>query len=106
MVYLLTQFSTALEQCATRNKRDVYSAVMVIVQHRKYLQTCLKNSRKVPGSRGAVSVSLQQPHKGAGLYLTSSDIQWQQWAGHWLDRMKFGVQWDYPTCFLINLISS
>lgn len=37
---------------------------------------------------------------------TSSDIQWQQWAGDWLDRVKFGVQWDYPTCFFINLISS
>lgn len=49
-MYPMTQFSAVLEQCAIKNETDVYSVVMVIVKHRKYLQTCHKNSRKVPGS--------------------------------------------------------
>lgn len=105
-MYLMTQFSAVLEQCAIRNKRDVYSVVMVIVKHRKYLQTCLKISKKVPGSTlwvGCLSVTTTEEDRFVliffGCCVNHSVLDW-------LQRMKSGVQWDTPTCFMIDFTSS
>lgn len=76
---LMTQFSAVLEQCAIRNKRDVYRVVMVIVKQRKYLQACLKISRKVPGSTlwvGCVCLSVCN-HCARGQVCT--DLLWMLW---------------------------
>lgn len=64
-MYLMTQFTAVLEQCAIRNKRDVYSVVMVIVKYRKYLQTCLKNSRRVLYSIDGLFLSVRSNYARA-----------------------------------------
>lgn len=103
-MYLMTQFSAVLEQCAIRNKRDVYSVVMVIVKHRKYLQTCLKRSRRVPGSTlwvGCVCLSVMTAQESR-FVLIFFGCCGNHWVLDWLQRIKSGVQWDDPTCFMID----
>lgn len=107
-MYLMTQFSAVLEQCAIRNKRDVYSVVMVIVKHRKYLQTCLKISRKVPGSTpwvGCVCLSVSTMEEGR-FVLILFGCSGNHCVLDWLQTIKSGAQWDSPTCFMIDFTSS
>lgn len=107
-MYLMTQFSAVLEQCAIRNKRDVYSVVMVIVKHMKYLQTCLKISRKVPGSTpwvGCVCLSVSTMQEGR-FVLILFGCSGNHCVLDWLQTIKSGVQWDSPTCFMIDFTSS